>query len=45
MKLRTQSDEIDTAGGLDTAERFTFIEATQPPEWAKVLTTHCTSML
>jgi len=39
-KLGTQSSDFDAGLGLDTVELFAFIEATQPDEWAKVLTTH-----
>ncbi len=39
-KLGTQSTDFDVNGRLDAAELVTFIEATQPDEWAKVLESH-----
>ena len=39
-KLGTQSPDFDAGRGMDTAELFAFIEATQRGEWAKVLKTH-----
>lgn len=38
-KVGTAGD-FDARRGIDTVELFAFIEATQPEEWAKVLTTH-----